>query len=62
MDDVERHYRQKHRLPNCESCDQDMLCYNSYKVHSVQLFCANDECPRFVKTFWVDKSDLEEIG
>lgn len=61
MNEVESHYRSKYRLPDCEKCDQDMLCFNSYRVHSVELFCANDECPGFVKTFWVDKTDLEEI-
>lgn len=58
MGDVDRYYEAKYQLPNCAVCDQDMLCYNTYKVYKVALFCANDECPAFVKTFWVEKKEL----
>lgn len=57
---IDEHYAAQYKLPNCVECGEDMLTYNSYKVYEVQLFCANDQCPAFVKTFWVKKTDLEE--
>lgn len=59
MTDVDDFYRSKYRLPNCSECEENSLEYNTYMVYKVELFCANDQCSAFVKTYWVDKKDLE---
>lgn len=45
-------------LPLCGVCGEDYITVNTYMVYKVELFCANDKCPDFVKTFWAWKEDL----
>lgn len=59
MSDVDRYYENTYLLPLCPECGQDYLTYNTYKVYGVELFCANEDCTAFVKTFWVDKTELK---
>lgn len=59
MSDVDRYYEATYTLPLCSTCMCDSLAYDTYMVYKVKLFCANEDCPAFVKTFWVDKKDLE---
>jgi hypothetical protein len=57
MSDVDRYYEATYALPTCEKCGGE-LTYNTYKVYEVELFCGNEICPAFVKTFWIKKKDL----
>lgn len=47
-------YEALYEIPACRSCG-DALVVDRVRISRFEVFCANEECGRFVQAFWIDK-------
>ena len=48
------HWLERIVFDKCETCGADME-EDARMIERVKIFCPNEDCPEFVRCFWMDR-------